>query len=54
MIGWNTDTKDFAKVVAEFETALPGFWWRVGRSDEAKPFPAMLRDLLDAPVAYLI
>jgi hypothetical protein len=25
MVGWNTDTKDFAKAVAEFETALPGF-----------------------------
>ena len=31
MAGGNTDTKDFAKAVAEFETALPGFWWSVGQ-----------------------
>jgi hypothetical protein len=31
MVGWNTDTKDFAKAVAEFEAALPGFWWSVGQ-----------------------
>jgi hypothetical protein len=31
MAGWNTDTKDFAKAVAEFEAALPGFWWSVGQ-----------------------
>jgi|SRR5262245_45922298 len=31
MAGWNTDTRDFAKAVAEFEAALPGFWWRVGQ-----------------------
>lgn len=28
---WNTDTADFAKAVAEFEKALPGFWWSVGQ-----------------------
>lgn len=31
MPGWNTDTQAFAKAVAEFETALPGFWWSVGQ-----------------------
>src|SRR5262245_66267410 len=31
MAGWNTDTRDFAKAVAEFEAGLPGFWWRVGQ-----------------------
>jgi len=31
MLGWNTDTKDLAKVVAKIETALPGFWWLVGQ-----------------------
>jgi|SRR5215510_8026367 len=31
MTGWNTDTKGFAKAVADFEAALPGFWWRVGQ-----------------------
>lgn len=30
-MGWGTDTPDFAKAVAEFETALPGFWWSVGQ-----------------------
>ena len=25
-----TDTGDLAKSVAEFETALPGWWWTVG------------------------
>lgn len=28
---WNTDTNDFAAAVAEFEKALPGFWWSVGQ-----------------------
>jgi len=27
--GWNTDTADFARAVAEFEAKLPGFWWSV-------------------------
>ena len=31
MSGWNTDTADFGRAVAEFETALPGFWWSVGQ-----------------------
>jgi hypothetical protein len=31
MQGWNTDTQDFAAAVAEFEAALPGFWWSVGQ-----------------------
>lgn len=31
MIGWKTDVKDFAQAVAEFEEALPGFWWKVGQ-----------------------
>jgi hypothetical protein len=31
MEGWNTDTRDFARAVAEFEAALPGFWWSVGQ-----------------------
>jgi hypothetical protein len=31
MPGWDTDTYDFAKAVAEFEAALPGFWWSVGQ-----------------------
>jgi len=30
-MGWNTDTADFAQAVAEFEAALPGFWWSVGQ-----------------------
>jgi hypothetical protein len=30
-IGWNTDAEDFGKAVAEFEAALPGFWWSVGQ-----------------------
>jgi hypothetical protein len=30
-MGWNTDTNDFAAAVAEFEAALPGFWWSVGQ-----------------------
>lgn len=30
-MAWNTDTKDFAAAVAEFEKALPGFWWSVGQ-----------------------
>ena len=29
--GWNTDTADFAQAVADFEAALPGFWWSVGQ-----------------------
>ena len=29
--GWNTDTADFAQAVAEFEAAIPGFWWSVGQ-----------------------
>lgn len=28
---WATDTADFAAAVAEFEAALPGFWWSVGQ-----------------------
>lgn len=31
MGSWNTDTADMAAAVAEFETALPGFWWSVGQ-----------------------
>jgi hypothetical protein len=31
MPGRNTDVQDFAKAVAEFELALPGFWWSVGQ-----------------------
>ena len=31
MGGWNTDTQDLARAVAEFERALPGFWWSVGQ-----------------------
>lgn len=31
MSGWNTDTDDFAKAIAEFEDWLPGFWWSVGQ-----------------------
>jgi hypothetical protein len=30
-MSWETDTADFAKAVAEFEAALPGFWWSVGQ-----------------------
>lgn len=30
-MSWDTDTADFAKAVAEFEAALPGFWWSVGQ-----------------------
>jgi hypothetical protein len=30
-MAWNTDTADFAAAVAEFEAALPGFWWSVGQ-----------------------
>lgn len=30
-LGWNTDVEDFAKAIAEFEQALPGFWWSVGQ-----------------------
>lgn len=30
-MGWGTDTHEFAKAVAEFEVALPGFWWSVGQ-----------------------
>jgi hypothetical protein len=29
--GWGTDTLEFAKVIAEFEAALPGFFWSVGQ-----------------------
>jgi len=29
--GWKTDVEDFAQAVAEFEKALPGFWWDVGQ-----------------------
>lgn len=29
--GWGTDTAEFAAAVAEFEAALPGFWWSVGQ-----------------------
>lgn len=29
--GWGTDAAAFAGVVAEFERALPGFWWSVGQ-----------------------
>lgn len=28
---WNTNTKEFAAAVAEFEKALPSFWWSVGQ-----------------------
>ncbi len=28
---WGTDAADFAAAVAEFEAALPGFWWSVGQ-----------------------
>lgn len=28
---WNTDVQEFACAVAEFEGALPGFWWSVGQ-----------------------
>lgn len=31
MTGWNTNTSDLAAAVAEFEAALPGFWWSVGQ-----------------------
>jgi hypothetical protein len=27
---WKTDVEDFARAVAEFEQALPDFWWSVG------------------------
>jgi len=30
-MSWGTDTQDFANAVAEFEAALPGFWWSVGQ-----------------------
>lgn len=30
-MSWNTDIDDFSKAVAEFEEALPGFWWSVGQ-----------------------
>lgn len=30
-MAWNTDAEEFAKAVAEFEAALPGFWWSVGQ-----------------------
>jgi hypothetical protein len=26
-VTWCTDTAELAKAVAEFEAALPGFWW---------------------------
>jgi len=29
--GWNTDTKELARAISEFEAALPGFWWSVGQ-----------------------
>lgn len=29
--GWKTDVEDFAQAVADFEKALPGFWWSVGQ-----------------------
>lgn len=29
--GWATDAIAFAQAVAEFEHALPGFWWSVGQ-----------------------
>ena len=28
---WNTDAEEFGRAVAEFEAALPGFWWSVGQ-----------------------
>lgn len=31
MLRWKTDTQDFANAIAEFEAALPGFWWSVGQ-----------------------
>lgn len=31
MKGWGTDAKALARAVAEFERALPGFWWSVGQ-----------------------
>ncbi|MEO0782526.1 MAG: hypothetical protein AAFZ46_12260 [Pseudomonadota bacterium] len=31
LVGWNTNTADFALAVSEFERALPGFWWSVGQ-----------------------
>ena len=31
MAGWNTDAQDLARAVAEFEKALPGFWWSIGQ-----------------------
>lgn len=31
MTGWKTDAQEFAAAVAEFEKALPGFWWSVGQ-----------------------
>ena len=30
-MAWNTDSKDFAAAICEFEAALPGFWWSVGQ-----------------------
>lgn len=29
--GWGTDAALFSAVVAQFERALPGFWWSVGQ-----------------------
>lgn len=31
MMSWNTDSSDLAEAIAEFEKALPGFWWSVGQ-----------------------
>lgn len=30
-MSWNTDPQDLAHAVAEFEVALPGFWWSIGQ-----------------------
>lgn len=30
-MSWNTDAKEFAEAVSEFELTLPGFWWSVGQ-----------------------
>jgi hypothetical protein len=30
-VGWGTDPVAFAQAVADFEAALPGFWWSVGQ-----------------------
>src|SRR5262245_64185734 len=31
MTGWGTGTADFGRAIADFEAALPGFWWTVGQ-----------------------